>query len=440
MTLARDARRLAARPRIGLPGLRAAPRCSCSSPRRSRRSATPRSLVLGAALAALTVCFLWLERLPLRPGLGVAVLGGVALRASRCRSAPRPTARSRGSTTARSPRGSGRRRPGALRLGPLLRADRLAARGRELLRINADRPHYWKALTLDDFDGERWVVRSAPDPSARNPRRIWRGLDSSKRAVGLTARASPCAGCAATPSPVRARPSRSTPARGARWRPSRPGPGRPTTSSAGDSYRVRFQAPRPNGLELSAATSGARGQPADPLEVPLPLLRPRAARTGRAIAPRDGRQARAAPVQRPRAAARENERRDTTEPGGPALRNSPYWQTWQLAQRLKRGTRTPYDYVRRVDAHLGPRLPLRRAPRTRGARPGAARALPDRRQRRLLPALLGRDGAAAADGRGPGARGTGFSPGGFRRRQESGSCATATRTRGSRRGSTASAG
>ena len=38
-----------------------------------------RPLLLGTAIAALTVCFLWLERLPLRPGLGVALLLGVAL-------------------------------------------------------------------------------------------------------------------------------------------------------------------------------------------------------------------------------------------------------------------------------------------------------------------------------------------------------------------------
>jgi len=38
-----------------------------------------RSLLLGAALTLLTVTFLWLERLPLRPGLGVAALIGLAL-------------------------------------------------------------------------------------------------------------------------------------------------------------------------------------------------------------------------------------------------------------------------------------------------------------------------------------------------------------------------
>jgi protein-glutamine gamma-glutamyltransferase len=38
-----------------------------------------RPLLLGLALAALTFAFLWLERLPLRPGLGVAALAGIAL-------------------------------------------------------------------------------------------------------------------------------------------------------------------------------------------------------------------------------------------------------------------------------------------------------------------------------------------------------------------------
>ena len=101
----------------------------------------------------------------------------------------------------------------------------------------------------------------------------------------------------------------------------------------------------------------------------------------------------------------QNERRGTTESGLAALRNSPYWRTWQLAQQLKRGTRTPYEFVRRVDAYLEQRLPLRRAAGARRAGPGAARALPVRHQGRLLPALLGRDGAAAALRRHPDARG-----------------------------------
>ena len=38
-----------------------------------------RQVALGVVLAALTVCFLWLERLPLRPGVGVAVLLALAV-------------------------------------------------------------------------------------------------------------------------------------------------------------------------------------------------------------------------------------------------------------------------------------------------------------------------------------------------------------------------
>ena len=68
-----------------------------------------RPLMLGAGLTLLTVCFLWLERLPLRPGLGVAALIGLALAGGGPAGGRPPTAASRGSTTRRSPRGSARR-------------------------------------------------------------------------------------------------------------------------------------------------------------------------------------------------------------------------------------------------------------------------------------------------------------------------------------------
>ena len=55
------------------------PRCSSRRLARWSRSAGRARCCSGSALAALTVCFLWLERLPLRPGLGVAALIGLAL-------------------------------------------------------------------------------------------------------------------------------------------------------------------------------------------------------------------------------------------------------------------------------------------------------------------------------------------------------------------------
>ena len=46
------------------------------------------------------------------------------------------------------------------------------------------------------------------------------------------------------------------------------------------------------------------------------------------------------------------ERTDATGSGVAALRNSPYWRVWQLAQRLRKDAPTPYEYARRVDAYL----------------------------------------------------------------------------------------
>ena len=79
----------------------------------------------------------------------------------------------------------------------------------------------------------------------------------------------------------------------------------------------------------------------------------------------------------------------------------------------------------------------------RGAAEGVAHArrLPVRRQAGLLPAVLGRDGAAAADGRHPGARGHRASrPARPTPRPASSSCATSTRTPGSRSTTPAGAG
>ena len=289
--------------------------------------------------------------------------------------------------------------------GPL----RLAARG---ARDAADPDRRGRSTgssrTSRTSTAQRWVMRGVPDPYGPEPEADLEQSWTDEPAVdGQRARHR------ARPARRRVRRcghdrSRSTPARGARWRRSRPGPGRPTKSSRpGESYRVRFHAPRPNALELPAASSGARGQQGDALERPVcrccgPSCPPRATR----VAPRDGGQARAAPVRAPSARrSRMNERRGTTEPGGPALRNSPYWRTWQLAQRLKRGTRTPYEFVRRVDAYLGRGFRYDERPAPGRAGRGAARALPVRHQGRLLPALLGRDGAAAALRRRAGARG-----------------------------------
>ncbi len=88
---------------------------------------------------------------------------------------------------------------------------------------------------------------------------------------------------------------------------------------------------------------------------------------------------------------------------GPAervLEDGDMARVWELAQRLRRESATPYEYIRRVEALLATGYTLLRAP---AARLRDARRLPVRLEDRLLPAVLRRRGAAAADGRHPGA-------------------------------------
>ena len=234
---------------------------------------SPRSLVLGAALAALTVCFLWLERLPLRPGLGVAVLAGVALAGA----LPLGAAADRGgpwfdySTWA-----EGLGTPPSARFdwnhsyGPV----RWRRDGREMLRIRS-RP----AAVLEARE-PRGLRRPALG-RAQRPRRVrarrggrpgrgagehpqWNG---EARVIVRGLRGDLFAG-AGTTLAVDAGAREATPTFSpGTWEADQ-------DLAAGDSYRVSFHAARPNPLELAAATSGSRGQQGDALTLTLPLLVP----------------------------------------------------------------------------------------------------------------------------------------------------------------------
>ena len=181
---------------------------------------------------------------------------------------------------------------------------------------------------------------------------------------------------------------------------------------------MRFHAPRPNPLELAAASSGSRGQQGDALELLLPLVGPscptpatHAARPVRAV------KLEVPPFAVDAPPLAKNERRGTTEPGLPALRNSHYLRTWRLAQRLKRGARNPYEFARRIDLYLdrGFRYDERPAPGPPDVPPlehflfeGKAGYCQHFSGAMALLLRLGGVPARVA---------TGFSPGGFRRRQ-----------------------
>jgi hypothetical protein len=378
---------------------------------------TPRTLILGTALAALTVCFLWLERLPLRPGIGVAILGGLALAGA----LPLGMATNRDApwfdyrTFA-----EGLGTPESVRFdwdhsyGPF----KWQREGREMLRIKTTRPQYWKLENLEDFDGQRWVMRGVPDPygpeAEADLEQSWTASPQWTGTARITVRGlrgAEYAGAGTTVAvdggPREALPTFSP----GTWQADK-------ELKAGDSYRVTFHAPRPNVLELSAAKSGALGQQGDTLQMVLPLLKPELPEPG---------DTRSRPITAVKLELRPfdvvgpplalNERRGTASPGVAAIRNSPYWRSWQLAQRLKRGARTPYEFVRRVDSYLGRgfRYDERPAPMGPGEVPLEHFLFKSRagycQHFSGAMALLLRMGGV------PARVATGFSPGGYRRSQ-----------------------
>ena len=114
-----------------------------------------RPLLLGAAIAALTVCFLWLERLPLRPGLGVAALLGVALAGA----LPLAAVADRGEPWfdyKSFAEGLGPDDPVRFSWNQDYGPIDWPRDGNEVMRVTSDEPHYWKAANLSSFDGTGW--------------------------------------------------------------------------------------------------------------------------------------------------------------------------------------------------------------------------------------------------------------------------------------------
>jgi len=310
-----------------------------------------RPILFGFALAALTVCFLWLERLPLRPGFGVAALLGIALAGAL------PLA---GAADREAPWFD--YRTFAEGLGPerTVRFDWSHVYGpitwsrerREVLRVKATRggaPEYWKATNLDDFDGGGWSERgleSAPglettDPPSLRSRPEWtREFEVSVRQVRSTDIVGPGAILSVEDPSRRARRSAE--------------PGRWVTASdlrRGDSYTVRSYTPRPSRTELAAASSGVAGQRSDDLVARIPFRQDVPARL------RPSPRADAAIVRFPAFGERGAPRAEYPElglrgSGDLALRRSVYARTWRLAQRLREEARTPYEYVVAVDRYL----------------------------------------------------------------------------------------
>ena len=384
-----------------------------------------RPLLLGIALAALTVCFLWLERLPLRPGLGRRRRWSGSRSPARCRSR---AAADRGEPWfdyQRVRRGARARRPGALRLGPRrygpISWPRDGRRG--AARSRRREPQYWKAREPRRLRRQRAGRRAAchdprgPDARALDlPRRL-----AAPAAHGPARPRSPSGACAATTcvgAGTTLDASTTTP-RGDRAR-RRPGhlAGRSASCARGDSYtRARLRAapdrrrssprgPRRRRREHRRTTRVQVHLRASPAESPRCPPTCRGARRRGPSPQRDGRTSRRSAASAPPRRRLPSADGTTGDGDRGAAATRPTARTWQLAQRLKRGAAHAVR-VRpaRVDDYLQPRLPLHRAPRAGPPGEAPLESLPVRHQGRLLPALLGRDGAAAAHGRRARARG-----------------------------------
>ena len=117
-----------------------------------------RPVLLGLTIAALAVCFLWLERLPLKPGLGVlgllvvALVGALPVAATADRGEPwfdyRSFAESLGPEDPV-------RFSWTQSYGPI----NWPRDGNEVMRVVSGEPLYWKARNLDTFNGNAWQIR-----------------------------------------------------------------------------------------------------------------------------------------------------------------------------------------------------------------------------------------------------------------------------------------
>ena len=326
-----------------------------------------RPVVLGLVLTALTVCFLWLERLPLKPGLGIAAMLALALAGAL------PLA-----SAANGEQPWFDYKAFAESLGPddpvqfnwnHTYGDITWPRdGAEVLRVDTRRPSYWKVADLDDFDGEAWIDTGSERLGTTSPEFDlpdgWQGQPQWRDTLRVTLRRieTDTVIGAGTTLAVRDTARTVEPSGDAGlWRST-------TTFRAGDSYSVQAFTPRPNAQQLAEASSGLDPRHSTELNLTIPTdvtLRravqgesDAAAETGQASELRSLRlraDVRFSPFspfgreQKPFAAFQTLVR---TNSGGVALRKSPYAGTWRLAKRLMRQSRTPYDYVTNVDRYL----------------------------------------------------------------------------------------
>lgn len=319
------------------------------------------SLLLGVCLAALTVIFLWLERLPFRPGMGVAALLAVALvgalpiAAVADRGEPwfdyRSFAESIGPDDPI-------RFSWAQSYGPIT----WPRDGNEVMRIHSSVPLYWKARNLDRFDGQAWTTRDNPpenltgvpfDPDVTDD---WEEQGAFTHTIDVSVRRMRIRDVIGAGTTIEVTDSSRDVAPGI-------SPGTydaPSGLRRGDSYRAEVHVPKPDLAQLEDATSGALEKQEGERTLIVPF-RPgeRAPVTGRILRDSvdpatideaevtfgawDGDSGSVAAYPQARVSEYNIDA---------VMERSVYARTWEVVQRLREDKERPMEFVRAVDEYL----------------------------------------------------------------------------------------
>ncbi len=223
--------------------------------------------------------------------------------------------------------------------------------GRELLRVRASAPSYWKGVTLERFDGSRWLQSGlvtpgvAPSAGPGTLRGQWRSR------VSVTVKELRSQQLYAPGEILEVRRSSAR---------VRPGPGGSFVGARrlltrGDSYVADVYTPRPTRSELRAASTDYPDSTRSALRIELP------ARVGGpdAVNPRTGRVDRdratlvvARPWGTPGGPLRVSTTGEVYDDGARTLEASDYARTWALARRLRDASSSPYDLALRVQRRV----------------------------------------------------------------------------------------
>jgi protein-glutamine gamma-glutamyltransferase len=216
--------------------------------------------------------------------------------------------------------------------------------GREMLRIKASIPSYWKAANLDEFDGVRWHEGPPSRNSIVEPRLNRRWLQTIK-VVDRGLRSTQFVGAGTVqdilPGASRLALPQSDGTFVTSTKPLRPG----------DSYQALVYVPHPNERQLTRAGTDYPGYTQDFLELRVPLAGASVGivdqATGRSLGPNarirfaeygtNG----GAGIVWPSGFGIEQD-------GDRVMADSPYSTLYALAQELKRTTNTPYEFVQAV--------------------------------------------------------------------------------------------